>query len=83
VAKSAKLHKMEMDNDVMKMREVSNIDLIAGTEIKMKQGRAGFHIMLEELTQPLKVNESFPLTLYFEKAGKTTVSVEVKAARHM
>lgn len=80
VAKSVELHTMEMTADnVMKMREVKKIDLGAGKKISMKPG-GGFHIMLMGLKQQLKAGEKFPLTLYFEKAGKIDVVVNVEAA---
>jgi copper(I)-binding protein len=46
--------------------------------VDLKPG--GYHVMLMELTQPLKEGESVPVTLTIEdKAGKKT-TVEVKAA---
>ena len=80
IAKSVELHTMEMTADnVMKMREVKEIDLGAGKKISMKPG-GGYHIMLMGLTQPLKAGEKFPLALYFRKAGKVDVMVNVEAA---
>lgn len=80
VAKSVELHTMEMTaNNVMKMREVKEIDLITGKKISMKPG-GGYHIMLMGLKQQLKAGEKFPLTLYFKKAGKIDVVVDVEAA---
>lgn len=80
VAKSVQIHLMEMTaGDVMKMREVNYIDLGADSKIKMHPG-GGYHIMLVELKKPLTAGEEFPLTLYFEKAGKIEVAVKVKAA---
>jgi len=78
IAKSVEIHNMEMAGDVMKMREVEAIDLQPGSKISMKPG-GGFHIMLLGLTQPLKVGDHFPLTLYFAKAGKIEVMVHVEA----
>lgn len=79
VSQSVQLHLMEMSTDnVMKMREVDSIDLGADSKIKMHPG-GGYHIMLVELKKPLTVGEKFPLTLYFEKAGKIDVMVKVEA----
>ena len=36
--------------------------------------------MLIDLVEPLKLGDTFELTLMFEKAGEKTVSVEVKEA---
>jgi periplasmic copper chaperone A len=38
----------------------------------------GFHIMLEGLKKPLRVGQSSPLTLTFEKAGARTVNAAVQ-----
>lgn len=76
-AKSVELHTMAMDGNVMKMREVPNIEIKPGEKLVMKPGD-GYHVMLMGLTQPLKAGEKFPLTLTFEKSGKTEVSVMVR-----
>lgn len=82
VAKSAQIHAMSMDGNVMKMREVGEIGLPSGTKVVMKPGD-GYHIMLTGLRQPLKAGDKIPLTLSFEKAGKAEVSVVVEeAAKH-
>lgn len=81
VAKKVELHTMSMDGNVMKMRGVSNIELKPATRLEMKPGQ-GYHLMLMGLQQPLKAGDTFPMTLVFEKAGKTEVSVVVQD-RHM
>lgn len=77
VAKSVEMHTMSMDGNVMKMREVSGIELKPSDKIVLKPGD-GYHFMLTALNKPLKVGEKFPLTLNFEKAGKVEVSVWVE-----
>lgn len=59
----------------MTMRPVQSIELPAGTAVELKPG--GYHVMLIDLVKPLKVGESFALTLTFEKAGKQTIDVPV------
>ncbi len=81
VAARAELHEMKMDNGIMKMRQVTGVDLPAGQAVALKPG--GEHIMLFGLKQPLRAGESFPLTLDFEKAGKQQVTVKVEAAGAM
>ena len=76
VAKSAEIHTMSMDGNVMKMREVGEIELAPASTVNMIPGN-GYHIMLIGLTQPLKAGDKFPLTLTFQKAGKVEVSVHV------
>lgn len=77
VAKSVEIHTMSMDGNVMKMREVPNIELKPSAKLVMQPGK-GYHLMLLGLHRPLKAGDRFPLTLTFEKAGKTEVSVAVE-----
>lgn len=77
VAKSVEMHSMSMEGNMMKMREIPNIELKPGATLVMKPGN-GYHLMLTGLHQPLKAGDRFPLTLTFEKAGKTEVSVLVQ-----
>jgi periplasmic copper chaperone A len=76
MAKTVEVHTMTMEGNVMKMREVGELDLKPQSTIDMQPGD-GYHIMLIGLTKPLKAGDRFPLTLVFEKAGKTGISVEV------
>lgn len=78
VAGSVEMHMMRMDGDVMRMRQLDAIELGAGGEIVLKPGAE--HLMLIGLKQPLKVGDSFELTLQFEKAGRQVVQVKVEAA---
>ena len=77
VAKSAEIHTMSMDGNVMKMREVDGIDIKPSARVAMQPGH-GYHIMLVGLKQALKAGDKFPLTLTFEKSGKVDVSVSVE-----
>jgi len=70
-----------MEGDVMSMGDVPIIDLPAGKTVELKSG--GFHIMLMELTQELKAGDTISLTLEFEKAGKMTIEVPIKALGSM
>lgn len=81
VAKSVEIHTMTMDGNVMKMREVGQIEIPASGRIEMKPGD-GYHLMLMGLQQPLKAGDSFPMTLVFEKAGKTEVKVKVEEKKN-
>lgn len=78
VAKSVEMHSMEMAGDVMKMRQVDYVTLNANSKINMKPG-GGYHLMLIGLKRQLNTGDKFPLTLYFEKAGKIEVVVNVEA----
>jgi len=77
VSTTVELHTMTMDGDVMRMREVSAIEVPAGQTIELKPG--GFHIMFMGLKAPLKAGSSFPLMLKFEKAGEVKTRMQVAA----
>jgi len=84
-ATAAELHMMTMEEivagGVMRMRQLAGIDLPAGQKVALKPG--GAHIMLVGLKQPLRPGQSFPMTLYFEKAGPREVTVIVEKAGAM
>ena len=76
VAGVADLHEMRIDAGVMRMRGVAALEVRPGETLELKPG--GYHVMLSELRQPLKVGDKFPLTLKFENAGTVEVSVWVE-----
>lgn len=78
VAATAQVHETINDNGVMKMRPVPSLALDPGKPVTFKPG--GYHVMLTGLKGPLKVGDSFPLTLTFEHAQPVTVTVQVEAA---
>lgn len=77
-AQSVEMHTMSMDGNVMKMRQASEIAVAPAARVVMQPGD-GYHLMLLGLTRPLKAGDKLPLTLVFEKAGKTEVSIAVEA----
>ena len=73
---------MQMEGDVMRMREVSAIELPAKSNLQLGHASTdGYHLMLEGLKAPLKDGDSFPLTLRFERAGEKTVQIHVQTPR--
>ncbi|MGE0797425.1 MAG: copper chaperone PCu(A)C [Lautropia sp.] len=78
-AAKVELHTMSMTGDVMRMREVGEIPVTPGKPLAMKPG-AGYHLMLIDLKQPLKVDDTIRLTLEFERGGKVEVSAPVHEA---
>jgi copper(I)-binding protein len=77
VAGTAEVHETMMDSEgVMKMQEVSAIDVPADGEVMLKPG--SFHIMMMMLAEPLETGSEFDVTLTFEKAGDITVTAEVR-----
>ena len=82
VAARVGLHTMNMDGNVMRMREVQAIELPARSETKMGHAQtSGYHLMLEGLKAPLKDGDRFDLTLRFEEAGERTVQIWVQTPR--
>lgn len=73
----AEVHEMALDNNVMRMRQVTGIDLPAGRTVELKPG--GYHVMLMDLKQQVKAGESVPLTLVFENKAGQRETVQVTA----
>jgi copper(I)-binding protein len=65
----------DMDGE-MKMQQVMEIALPAGTAVELKPG--GYHIMFIGLVNPLKTGDTLQLTLKFQKAGDVVVAVPVQ-----
>jgi copper(I)-binding protein len=80
-ARSAEIHQMTMDGGVMKMRAMPVLEILPGGKLELKPG--GYHVMLLDLKQPLKVGDKIPLTLTFQNAGSIAISVDVEAMGSM
>lgn len=80
VAAAVELHRMEIQGQVMRMREIPAIELPAHQEVTIQRG-SPYHLMLVNLKQPLKHGDSFDLLLKFERAGSHAVRVVVQAPR--
>ncbi|WP_434777067.1 copper chaperone PCu(A)C [Neisseria sp. Ec49-e6-T10] len=75
-AKKVELHTHIDDNGVMRMREVKGgIPLVHGTTTSLKPG--GLHIMLFDVTSPLKLGDTFEVTLKFKNTPDQTITVLV------
>ncbi|GMT49826.1 MAG: hypothetical protein IEMM0008_1365 [bacterium] len=81
VCEVIELHKMTYENDIMKMRRVSDIEVPANGSVQLKQG--GFHLMLISLKKDLKAGDKITLTLNFKNAGKQSITVPVKKLESM
>ena len=77
VAGVAEIHKMEMADNMMKMRAVDNIDLPAGKVVELKPG--SYHVMLLDLKAQVKEGDVVPVTLVVEGKDKKRETIEVKA----
>lgn len=76
VAGTADLHEMKLEGDLMTMRPVVALDLPAGRTIELKPG--GYHLMLQDLKQPLRPGTSVPLTLVLRDAKWVHSKLELK-----
>jgi periplasmic copper chaperone A len=83
VADKTELHTMSTENDVMRMRQVTAIDLPAKTTVPMTRGlkKDGYHVMLMGLKAQLKVGDKLPVKLKFERAGEIEVVVNIEALK--
>lgn len=79
VAEIVEIHEMKMENEVMKMRPVSDLPLPADKTVELRPG--GFHIMLMGLKQQIKEGDVVPVTLVVESKDKKreTIALQVPA----
>lgn len=76
VADKAEMHRSMEMNGMSHMEAVADLPVKANGAVMFEPG--GLHVMLTGLKQPLKIGDSFPLTLTFAKAGPVTVTVSVQ-----
>jgi copper(I)-binding protein len=76
-AGAVEVHEMKMVDDVMRMRQITALELPAGQPVALSPG--GYHLMLLELKQPLKEGDKVALTLEIEDAQKVRSKVVVEA----
>lgn len=76
IAGRAEVHEMQMDGNVMRMREVEGgLALPAGKVVALAPG--GYHIMLMDLKQPLVAGQVIPMQLRFRTAPPLDLRVQV------
>ncbi|UCD99341.1 MAG: copper chaperone PCu(A)C [Chloroflexota bacterium] len=77
VAGGAEIHLSKMDSSgTMTMERQDLVEVSASEVVQLAPG--GLHIMLINLSKDLKIGDTFPITLEFQRAGDITVDVEVK-----
>jgi hypothetical protein len=76
VADHFQLHAMTIENDIAKMRELTDIEIKPGQTIEFKPG--GSHVMFVNLKRPLSKGEHISGTLIFERAGTVNVEYSVE-----
>ena len=77
VAATAEVHRTEVLDGIVRMREVAVLHVAAGERIEFKPG--GHHVMLMGLKKPLVEGQVFDLELVFEVSGPRKVRVVVKS----
>ena len=83
VAGVSEVHEMRMTGDIMQMRAVPSLALLAGKAVALRPG--GYHIMLLDLKTALPKDTTVPLTLLFKDVKgvqsqlQVTVPVRVTA----
>lgn len=75
VAAKAEIHETAMVDGVMKMNPAGSIIIPSGGRVELKPG--GLHVMLMGLQAPLIKDETFPLTLRFEKNGSGVFDIPI------
>ncbi len=78
-ARRVEIHLHSMAGNVMQHRIMELIDVPSGQTVTLVPG--GLHVMLFDLTAPLKMGAKFPLILKFEQAGSVAVDVVVQPFR--
>ena len=80
-AGAVELHMHSMDDGVMRMRRIVHIHLPPGKTVSLQPG--GLHIMLFDLTAPLKSGERVPFTLTFDDGSTKEIMAEVRSVKKM
>jgi copper(I)-binding protein len=70
------IHETVMSEGVAEMQPVEGVDIPAGGAVTFEPG--GYHVMLEEMTEPLEVGTTIAITLTFEQGGDVSVDAEVR-----
>ena len=77
VAAVTEIHLSQMDDaGTMTMERQDLVIIPANGSVELSPG--GLHVMLVNLVKDLSVGDTFPITLEFQRAGDTTIEVEVK-----
>ena len=72
ISKRVEIHSVSITNGIMKMRKLADgIEIKSKNLVDFKPG--GYHLMFIDLNEPLKKEQSFNVTLKFEKTGEIDV----------
>lgn len=76
VAPVVELHKMELEDGMMRMRRVDSIDIPSGGTVELKPG--SYHLMVIGVTRELKEGDKVKVTLRFSNNIQKSLNVPVK-----
>ncbi|WKZ52630.1 MAG: copper chaperone PCu(A)C [Anaerolineales bacterium] len=77
IATATEVHMSMMDgNGMMSMQMQETVNIPASKKVEFKAG--GLHVMFIGLTRDLNIGDTITLILRFEKAGETSLQMEVK-----
>lgn len=77
VADHVELHKMTMENDIMKMRQIPELALVADQPVALEPG--GYHIMLININKQISKGNVIPMTLTFEDKDGNRTQMQIQA----
>lgn len=77
VAARVEIHAMNREDNVMKMRPLTGLELPAGKTVELRPG--GNHIMLMDLIKPLGKGDIVPITLVVKDINQKQLTIEIKA----
>ncbi len=75
-AEHIEIHRHTVVNGVMEMREVPRLTIPAKTRVELEASH--LHLMLMHIKKPLKVGDSFPLTLHLDNNMQQTITITVR-----
>ena len=76
IAEFNEIHLSSMQDGTMKMMKQDFVEIKANQKLEFKP--MSYHVMLINLNQDLNPGDQFEISLFFEKSGEKTISVEVK-----
>ena len=79
VSDRIEIHEHIMANGLMKMRQRDSVEILAKNSITFQP--SGFHLMIFDLKQPLKAQETIMITLHFDDKSSIDVSYLVKGLK--
>lgn len=79
VSDRVEIHEHSMANGMMKMRQVESLSVDANSKAILQP--SGYHIMIFNLKEPLKVGDDIELTLIFDNDSKEVVKVPVQSIK--